>query len=175
MTVRDLFRVLIKLFCVYSLVQVALYYIPINAFSLFYSFDLTGTVISLILLLAVTFGIFYVLLGKVDTIVDVLKLDQGFDNSQIQIGNFEESKIFSIAVILIGGFLIVDYLPSFLNNFYISFINEVRTSRLDDLFTGNNSVDYFDWGISVMNLILGYLIIVNHSCFSNKLVSFSKK
>jgi hypothetical protein len=68
-------------------------------------------------LILISVGIFILLIKKVDNIIDWLKLDKGFDQAQIQIGNFNESKIVSIAIFLIGGMMIVDYLPSFLHYF----------------------------------------------------------
>jgi len=94
MTIRDFFRILITLFCVYILVQVTFYYIPLNAFSLLYSLDIVWSIVSSILLVAVSYLIFKFLTKKVDNIIDWLKLDKGFDNNIIQIGNFNEQKVY---------------------------------------------------------------------------------
>ena len=173
MTIRDFFRILIKLFCVYSLVQVSLYYIPLNAFGLIYSYDIVWSLISLIILIAISIVIFVFLTKKIDSIIDWLKLDKGFDQNLIQIGSFNEHKVYSIAIILIGGMLIVDYLPSFLNHLYTSFRQKAGGSNLQGLLLGEESTNYFDWGISAMNMIIGYLIIMNHSFLSKKLTKLT--
>jgi len=109
------------------------------------------------------------MVSKVDKIIDWLKLDEGFDRNIIQLGNFNETKLASVVIILIGGFLIIDYLPSFLHYLYTSFKIEARSNNLEGILWGEQEVDYFDWGISAMNLILGYLLIINHSLLSKKL------
>lgn len=173
MTIRDFFRILIKLFCVYFLVQIALYYIPANAFGLIYSYDIVWSLVSLIILFAISIVIFVFLTKKIDSIIDWLKLDKGFDQNIIRLGNFNEQKVFSIAVILIGGMLIVDYLPSFLNHLYTSFKQQAGGSNLQGMILGEERTNYFDWGISAMNMIIGYLLIMNHSFLSNKLANLS--
>src|SRR5690606_26990278 len=96
---------------------------------------------------------------------DFLKIDQGFDDERIEFGNFSSQKIMQLALILIGGFLIIDYLPDFLQFTYLAFKKEVSPSGLnlmEDLTFGKTK-DYFDWVISGMNLIVGYLLLTNYS------------
>ena len=69
--------------------------------------------------------------------------------------------------IIIGGLLIVDYFPSFLKSAYLSFRENIGSYSIDDFNYGIQRVEYFDWGISCMNLIIGYLMIINHKQLSN--------
>ena len=55
-----------------------------------------------------------ILLFKTDFIIDILKLDKGFDEEQINLGNLTNESIFKLALIIIGGFLIIDYTPTLL-------------------------------------------------------------
>ena len=170
MKTRDFFRMIIKLFGLFILIQTAFYYVPLNLVSQIYGLDLYGLVMILFMALLL-YGIFLSIIKKVDWIIDWLKLDQGFEEDKISLGDLNEQKIFSLAIIFIGGILLVDYFPSFLYNLYLSFKTTANTKGLDNIMYNYERVEYFDWAISCMNLILGYLLIINNSLISTWMAS----
>jgi len=164
---------IIKLFGLYALIQMVMYYIPVNFNMFLYGFDVNTAAI-LVATSLVLFGIFIGIVKKVDNIIDFLNLDNGFDEDRIDFGSFSESKIISTVLIIIGGFLIVDYFPSFLHNLFSAFRKTANTTGIDDMLSYNMmSVDYFGWFISVINIILGYLLVTKHKFVTNWLMAKS--
>lgn len=161
MTKRDFFRVIIKLFGFYSLMSVVFNTFPTYIYYLTAELEL-WVFTSLILLAGVIFMIYYFLLANPDLLINSLKLDKGFDDDNIVIGNFDSNKIISFALILLGGLLVIEYLPSFVYNCYNSFKENVQSnaSVLDQFTVLDTS--YFDWIISTINVIAGLLIMTNY-------------
>lgn len=164
MTKRDFFRIIIKLFGLYSLILTVFYYIPSNISYVTFQFE---PIVLLWLfgasLLAILVYVFLIL--KTDLIIDLLKIDKGFDDEQIDFGSFNSQKIIQLALIIIGGFLIIDYLPDFLQYTYLAFKKEVSPSGLNQLeeFGFGKITDYFNWAISGMNLIIAYFLLTNYN------------
>ncbi len=164
MTKRDFFRIIIKLFGLYSVIITIFYYIPANIGYVTYDFE---PIVLLWILGACTLAvlIYVFLIRKTDRIIDLLKIDKGFDDERIEFGNFNSRKIMQLALIIISGFLILDYLPDFLQYTYLAFKKEVSPSGLN--FTEGvgfgKSMDYFNWAISGMNLVIGYLLLTNYN------------
>lgn len=103
------------------------------------------------------------MIQNADWVIDKLKLDIGFDSDRIDLGNFDELKMVSFATILLGGFLIVTCFPSFIGNCYLAFKGTVETKGLQNNYGEySERANYFDWGIAVMNLINGYLLLSNY-------------
>lgn len=155
MTKRDFFRILIKVFTLYSVI--------ISIFTLFpqlLSFNqmLDNITLSLVfvgcVLVLVAFSVFMV--KFTDKIIDFLKLDKGFDEESIVLGNLNNQAIFKISIILIGGFMIVDNFSQFL----MDILNEFKFKSSYQYMEGHE-VDYFWFGVRFLNLIFGYLIISN--------------
>jgi hypothetical protein len=160
MTKRDFFRILIKIFGLYSLILSIFTVIPQNISNVLFQFD----IMMLLVILASTMisvGMFLVLLFKSDFIIDKLKLDKGFDDNQIILGNLTNESILKLALIIIGGFLIIDYLPTVL----FDLVNAFKTKSTFTSIEGNN-VNYFDIVIGLVNILLGYLFITNYKSIS---------
>lgn len=160
MTKRDFFRILIKIFGLYSLILSIFTLIPQNISNVLFQFD----IMMLLVILASTIisvGMFLVLLFKSDFIIDKLKLDKGFDDDKIIVGNLTNESILKLALIIIGVFLIIDYLPAVL----FDLINAFKTKSTFTSIEGNN-VNYFDIVIGLVNILLGYLFITNYKIIS---------
>lgn len=160
MTKRDFFRILIKIFGLYSLILSIFTVIPQNISNVLFQFD----IMMLLVILAstmISIGMFLVLLFKSDFIIDKLKLDKGFDDDKIILGNLTNESILKLALIIIGGFLIIDYLPAVL----FDLINAFKTKSTFNSIEGNN-VNYFDIVIGLVNILLGYLFITNYKSIS---------
>ena len=163
MTKKDFFRIVIKLFGLYALILSIFTYIPFNLGYVTYQFQPIA-LLWIFGVLALIILIFVLLIRKTDLIINFLKIDKGFDDDRIELGNFNNQKIIKLALILIGGFLIIDYLPRFLQYTYLAFKKEVTVNGLNHLeeFNFGETKDYLDWGISVMNLIGGYVLLTNY-------------
>ncbi|HLS31772.1 MAG TPA: hypothetical protein VK021_13025 [Flavobacteriaceae bacterium] len=108
--------------------------------------------------------IYIFLILKTDWIIDLLKIDQGFDDNRIELGNFNSEKIIMLALILIGGFLIIDYVPNFLQYTYLAFKKQVSESGLNHIeeSTFSRPIDYFNWVIAGVNIVIGFLLLTNY-------------
>jgi hypothetical protein len=106
--------------------------------------------------LVITFFCF-LLISKADLIINKLELDKGFDDENVILGNMNSFMIFKLAVLLVGFFLIMDYVPSFLYHVINAFKKEVTSYGIDA-----QKVDYFGLTVSFVNIVLGYLLITNY-------------
>lgn len=113
---------------------------------------------SLMLLWLMLFGsiIIYILiirlfLFKTDWIVEKLKLEKNFTEERIEL-NIKSSTILTISIIVIGGLILIESLPSF-------------CSRLFDFYQQKNLLkDYHEtsWLIyHFLKIIIGYLLLTN--------------
>lgn len=161
MTKRDFFIIIIKLFGLYSLILSLFSFIP-NSFPIaFYDFD-TISIIWLIVATLISLGLLVLLIFKSDKIVHLLKLDKGFDDDKIELGNFDQKKIVMLSSILIGGFLIIDNISDFLSHTIFFFKADITGMEY-------NNLSYLKWTISGLNIVIGYLLITNHKSISKLL------
>ena len=163
MSKRDFFRIVLKLFGLYSLILTVFNFIPVNIGYVIYPLEpiaflwIIGATILVVLL-------YVLLIRKTDNVIDWLKIDAGFDDDRMEIGNFNAIGIVKLALIIIGGFLVIDYLPSFLHYSYLAFKNEVSQGGLNILesYGNNGQVDYFQWTVAIINIILGIILLTNY-------------
>ena len=176
MTKRDFFRIIIRLFALYLLLLTVFNFIPTNVSYLTYELAIwpiliiLGSAMLMILL-------FVFLLKKSDTVIDVLKLDRGFDDDRIEFGNLGSLEIVKIALIFIGGFMILDHLPEFLHYCYLGFKKEISATGLSPIEAPGLSEywDYFRRFISGVNILAGYLILSNLGRLARFLVNLKAK
>lgn len=164
MTKKDFFRLIMKLFGLYALIQTVFGYIPSNISYIFYDFDASIFFWILGATLLVV-AIFVLLIFKVDLLINWLKLDKGFDNERIDLNNFNGINIIKLAIILLGGVLIINYLPDLLQTSYLWFKKEVSSRGLNSLEAityGQNSM-HINWGIALINVVLGIILITNYA------------
>ena len=170
MTKRDFFRILIKVFGLYSLITTVFYFFPSNIGYLLTDFSpliILGSLVSIGILV-----IFCILLIRgADKIIDFFKLDKGFDDARIEIGNFNNYMIMKFALIIIGGFLIIDYIPDFIQYCFLTFKNKVSTQSKYLTDFGYGIVEPFQWAVSTISIIVGYILITNY----NKIASWILK
>src|SRR5690349_13450048 len=115
MTKKDLFVLLIKLFGLYSAVISLFSVLPNNIMFAFNSVDLIS-IVWVTVSIAVVLGLFLILIFKANKIVERLKLDSGFEEERIDLGNSKSTDIIKIGTFVIGGFLIIDNVPGFLSH-----------------------------------------------------------
>ena len=176
MTKKDFFRLIIKLFGLYALVQTVFGYIPSSITYIFYDFDVSIFFWILGVTLLVI-AIFVVLIFKVDLLINWLKLEKGFDDERIDLTNFNGVNIVKLAIILLGGFLIINYLPDLLQASYLWFKKEASSRGLNSLEAityGQNSM-HINWGIAMINVVLGIILITNYARLAQRLYRYENE
>lgn len=168
MTKRDFFILLIKVFGLYSIVTVLFSTFP-NILSLLTPqlkvTDFVWIVLAVLLNGLLVIGLLFVLLKKADWLSDFLQLEDGFDENRIDFVGLKSSDILKFAVLIIGGLLLINNIPIFLTHSIKAFqaaIPRGFDQAYDNQRIGNYSI-FKDsrYLISGLNLLLGYLLIVN--------------
>ncbi|UOB19111.1 hypothetical protein [Abyssalbus ytuae] len=163
MTKRDLFRVLIKVFALYSIILTVFSWIPSNFIYTFYKLELIP-VLATLGFTALAFLIYYILIKKTDQIIDFIKLDKGFDNPDLELGNLGTDKILMLGIILVGGLLFITNLADFIQYSFLAFTKEVQKGGLNNILNNSfgTTTDYFNWTFSGINILIGYLLLTNY-------------
>jgi hypothetical protein len=130
-----------------------------------------GIIYSVVMLSILVF-LFFVLIFKSDTIIDLLKLDKGFDEERIEFQNFNIENIMMLAIILIGATMILDNVATFLNQIYLGV--KVFVSNQSDLVTINGQSSYH-LILSSTKIILGYALLTNYPAVSKFLMKITQK
>ena len=173
MNIRDFFKLIIKLFGLYSLISIIFTYLPSTLGYLNLQDQILMYALGILAVLTLMLLFYILLVKKTDKIIDFLKLDTGFEGDKFDIGKINETLIIKLASLIVGGLLIVENLPKFLNHSIFAF---VKTNTDNGFFQNmkhfqyGNQSNYFSWIISFMNLLVGYLIITNYKKIANKLI-----
>ncbi len=174
MTKKDFFRIVLKLLGLYFLAMIIFNYLP--SIAIFFQ---SMPAFSLILAIVVVFlfaYIFLLLIFRPDPIIRALKLDKGFDDDAFSVKRIEFINVLKIAIITVGLYLIILHLPTvlthlvFLLKLLIKKQNEVQNQMENTILT-----DYVAWGIKVLSLIIGYLMITNYSAIARFLIKKDSK
>ncbi len=163
MTKRDLFILIIKLWGLYSIVLLVFNTMPSILQVMPYGVDVY-LIIYMVIAFVVSTILLAVLLFKAPKIVDLLKLDKGFEEENINFGDIKSITIIRIIVIFMGGSLVLYHFPSFLLNTYYIFKSLIVESQgqIDYLdFAMPLQVDYYSWILGIINIFIGYLLITN--------------
>lgn len=163
MTKRDFFRIIIKLFGLYSLILTVFTWIPSNLPFFTYGFELVPVLLVLALTL-LSFLMFYILIIKTDAIITFLKLDKGFDDPNITIGNISSDKVLMLGIIIVGGLLLIHSLADFFLYSFLAFKKEVQKGSFEGILNDSfgTAADYFSWGFAGINAVLGYVLVTNY-------------
>ncbi len=154
MTKRDLFILLIKVFGLYAMLIALFSVLPANisfALSDMDVFSLFWIVVVLLLIV----GLFLILIYRADKIVSLLKLDKGFDDDRIDLGNLKTADLLKISIFIIGGLLVLNNISPFLSHTYFAF-----KGNLNGLEHGTK--EKFDWAVNALNLIVGFLLLTQY-------------
>ncbi len=154
MTKRDFFISLLKVFGLFSAIAALFSSLPSYLSFAIASFDWISlfwvSVASIVVI-----GLFLLLIFKSENIVSILKLDSGFDTDHIDFGNLKAVDLIKIGTFVVGGFLILDNIPTFLGHTLYAFKGEqmgLESTPRDNLM----------WTMSGLNLIIGYILITNY-------------
>lgn len=154
---RDFFRILIKIIGLYFFIQIVFGVIPSQISLLGFDSDFSqkiGTIIYFLLIVLLCIGILYYLIRFPDRIIDLFKLDKGFENESIPLTNFNSRNILTVALVIIGGFLIIENLTTVISLLYYDLKKNYNPLFPRD---PNNSINLL---LSAFNLLLGCLFIV---------------
>lgn len=160
MTKRDFFRIIIKLFALYSLILTVFSWIPSNLVYTVYDLELLP-ILGVLGFTLLAILIYYFMIKKTDQIIDFIKIDKGFDNPNIELGNLATDKILMLGIILIGGLLLISNLANFIQYSFNAFKNNVQKDGLN-IFLNDAGTDYFNWTFSGINIVIGYLLLTNY-------------
>lgn len=168
MTKRDFFRLLIKIFALYALLITVFTLIPNNIFYTLIEFQpliIIGSIGFVILVIL----LYYFIIKKTDWIIDITKIDKGFDDDKIILEQLNSKVILNLGIILIGGIILITNLTEFIQYSYLSFKYEIqKQNTLDSIFgqSFGSDNDYFNWTFTGINVIIGYLLISNYQLIS---------
>lgn len=165
MTLRDFFRVLLKLIGIYFLVQILIGYLPAQLQFMTSGFEAnstTGVLVYLILILAVCYFTFYLLVRNPDKIIDWLRLDKNYDNTEINIHNFNTRNIIILGLFIIGGFLVIDNVTAVISYLYYEFKDSLSNDA--HLPKSDNKIALL---LASLNLILGCILIIYRNNIAN--------
>lgn len=99
--------------------------------------------------------LFIVLIFYANTIVDLLKLEKGFQEDRIDLGNLKASDIIKIGTFIIGGPMMINGISELLYILITSFRSEVS------MYMEPQSTDPI-WIYYVIQVVLGYLFITQY-------------
>jgi hypothetical protein len=167
MTKRDFLILMIKLFGLSSAVTTIFSVLPNNVAFSFHYIDFS-VVIWLGVVSIATVGLFWLLTFKADKLVDVLKLDKGFADERIELGDMKTDDIIKTGIFIIGGLLFIENVPGLLSQVFWAFKGEVV--GLDF-----KAKEKFDLGISGLNVLLGFLLVTNYDRLARRLNKISEE
>jgi hypothetical protein len=154
MTKRDLFIVLIKIFGLLTIV-VTLF----SSVTTYLIWSLESLTVKYFLWILITVGVIagllILLIFNANRLALWLRLDRGFDDERIDFGNLSPTDIVRIGVFFIGGVMFVKNISPFLSNLFLAFSADVE--GFSGGVMGRNQ--YVQWGVSALNLIIGYLML----------------
>ena len=166
MTKKDFFILIIKLFGLYSIITALFLTLPQNISFLVNDFEISA-IVYLTVVLVVVIGLFILLIFKTPYLVKLLKLEKGFDNDYLDFGNLTSPEIVKIATFIIGGFLIINNIPIFINQTIIAFHSSLHLMTITPNYKWN-------WLVTGLNILIGYLLITNLN-FVVRLLKISNK
>ena len=175
MTKKDLFKIILKLYGLFSIIEVVIQ-IPNISYNLY--FDSSNEFNWLMLTVpAVSLIVVYILLIKPDIVINLFKLDKGFENNDIPSNSFEEKGISKIALIIIAVYLIVSNVGTFISQVLFSFKESVSRNSLDSLLESfnPNPLDYQLLLSSGISLMVGFILLTNHTRISRWVEKINNK
>lgn len=174
MTKKDFFRLIIKIFGLYSVILIVFTILPNTLSFVVNEFNFTG-LIEIICTLGVILLFFMFLIYKPDNIINWLKLEKGFDEDRIEFQNFNGQNILKLAVIIIGGIILIRNIPTFLSNTFFAFQSSAGSQLNKDVIRYGSTQNYIQWATSFLNIILGYLMLTNYNYISKILNEKNKE
>ena len=162
MTKREFWTILIKALGLYALINLIFFQFIDDIWYLLYNIS-TYSIISLIVKTVLPTILFIALYSNVDNIIRLLKLDKGSEEKKIEFGNINAFDVVRIAVFIIGGLLVIENTPSFINNAIVAFSDK----ELGDGFLQPKS---YSWAVCATNIVIGCLLMMYKDAISKVFV-----
>jgi hypothetical protein len=160
MTKKDFFRVIIKLFGLYLLIS-SIYYFFYQIITTYSIINIENDEIYWIVGAFLLILVFFIsLLFFTDMYIDLFKLDKGFDDQQIILGDFDLEKLVQFSLLLTGLIMITNNLPQLINETLLAFKHRVSHNNIE-IKEYYRQVSNFRWVSSGLYIIIGYILINN--------------
>ena len=182
MTKKDLFKIILKLFGLFSVTRI---FLETPQLIFYFSYGANYEISPetnwyILLILGFSILITYILLFKADLIINLFRLDKGFDNDEISMITFSSKNIVKLALITISIYLIMNNIVEFVSQIVFAFKASVSQNSLEHLVKSYNpiSVDYWKLTFAGVNILVGFLILTSNTRIANwieKLEDNSKK
>jgi hypothetical protein len=172
MSKQDFFRILIRIFALYMIVQSLFTIIPQSWMFTVGEFDFGG-IAAVVIALIVIIALLYVLIVKADWVIRILKLNKGFDSDHIDFKGISTETILKFGIIFVGGIFILNNIVTLLSSIGLIF----RSLFVPETEVYNKylpHIDYIQLIISAVNVLLGYLILTNVDRVSRWLRRYEK-
>lgn len=158
MTPKSLFNIILKILGIFFIKDI-LATLPqlLSVFLYFSEPDMLGEAIwtlTITILILIAYGLVsYFLIFRSDWVIDRLRLDKGFDQETIPL-NIHRSTVLSISIIVIGGLIIADEIPTLCTQLFSYFQERRMTYGMT-----NPKITYSV--LSGIKIIIGLLLIGN--------------
>ncbi len=163
MTKKDVFRIILKLFGLYSIILIISELPALIGYFYFDQLHEDFWIHLCIILVSITFML--ILLFKPDIFVNLFKLDKGFDNDLVSPSLVNGNGITKIAMTIFAFYLIVNNISDFLTQLVFWFKSSVSRNSLESLLESMSPmpVNHQLLISSSVNLIIGFLLLTNRS------------
>ena len=159
MSIKDLFIIIIKLLGLYFLITNLFSDLAISVGYFLLEGDL-GLFLGSLPRVIVTAGLWAGLILYANRLVEILKPHEGFEKDTVDFNGHGSEFVVKVGCFVIGGLLLINNLPLFIQEVSIAFQSESSESN------GN-----MNWVGSAINLVIGVLLIRNHNQISKLLVN----
>ncbi len=171
MTIKDLYRVIIKVFGLYLTVSAVAYFLPLIA-SIKYDSNNLPLALALLIPFFFLIGFIVFLLFRTEKVIDRLKLTSGHSTEKLQVSSIYEIVIIKLAIVIISLYLFVTSFPSLCYQSYSFF--STSKNEYSGLFESLEIAIYFNFHefvISLINIIIAYLMFSNYDIISKFLLN----
>lgn len=158
MTIKDLYRVLLRIMGIYFLVTVLIS----NVTGMYYQYlsddSITQSMFSIVTL-GIVFLVTYVLVVKTDNLIALLKLDERHDRTEVLTSGITGTNLFHFALVFIGLSLIIQNVIDLFTQIYYSLEHFIpnETPLMSRNFNLGNLIS------SSFSVLLGLFITLNAS------------
>ena len=174
MTKKDLFKIILKLYGLYSVIGIV---IQLPNIIYYLSLDMSNDIGWIMMTMpAVGLIVVYLLLFKPGAIIRLFKLDDGFDNNETSIKGIGGKEITKIGLIVIAVYLIASNLVSFISQVVLSFKESISRNDFGQPIDFNPyPLNYQVMINSGLCLLVGFLLLTNHTRISHWVEKKKKK
>lgn len=174
MSKRDVFRIVIKLFGLYSIVLLitALPQVFSSIFLWGESTIIIGTLLSIIIFLS----LIYIMLVKTDKIISVLKLDKDFDDEKASLSQFTPTGIIKLGLVIVSAYLIILNLPDLVTNLFYLFKYSIPDDGIDSFLNSFSPTNpnYYVLISSAIQIVVCFFVLTNKNRIAERIEKLNK-